>query len=91
MKLTISVIGNRNGRSVDMKQFCIAKAIMAKENKWETVNFNDDGDLVLFRLLSPFEQKELQEKHKCYSNYTELNIGDIVNEPSLQREPNHWC
>ncbi|WGQ15543.1 hypothetical protein [Sphingobacterium faecium] len=90
MNLQISSIINRNGRSVDMKQFSIARAIMKKDNNWETVNMDDSGDLVLFRLLSLSEQKELQEKHKCFSNYTELNIGDMINEPVSQREPNHW-
>lgn len=73
-----------------MKQFCIARSIMKKENKWETVHMNDDGDLVLFRLLSTSEQKELQESIKCFSNYEEMNIGDMVNEPLSPREPNHW-
>lgn len=93
--LKIQSIKCTKGRSVDMEQFSIARAIMAQENNWESVYMDDYGDLVLFRLLSPSEQKELQESIKCFSNYTELNIWNLTkegkNHQSNRTEPNHWC
>lgn len=90
MKLKISSIRCTEGRSVDLKQFSVARSIMEKGNKWEIVYMNDSGDLVLSRVLVGNELKEHQSQG-FMSNYIDFDISSITGEPVYQREPNHWC